>query len=134
MVTNNISTIYKTVNESSERINEANDCAVIAMSITTGKSYTECHEAFKKAGRQDRRGVSLGMIENVIKQFGIMSPMMVCQSEFRKRIPVTQAPRYFRDGKYIAITRSHALAVVDGVVHDWTNGRRHQIKYFYKID
>ena len=133
MTTSNISTTYKTVLESSNKICETNDCGVISMSIATGKSYEECHKAFKKAGRKDRRGVGLGMIENVLQQFGFNNEIKVCATEFGKRITVNQAGKYLKDGNYIAVTRNHALAIVNGVPHDWTEGRRHQVKFFYKV-
>ena len=133
MTTSNISTTYRTVLESSNKFNETADCSVISMSIATGKSYEECHKAFKEAGRKDRRGVGLGMIENVLQQFGFNNEIKVCATELGKRITVNQAGKYLKDGKYIAVTRNHALAIVNGVVHDWTEGRRHQVKFFYKV-
>ena len=133
MTTSNISTTYRTVLESSNKFNETADCGVISMSIATGKSYEECHKAFKKAGRKDRRGVNLQMIEDVLSEFGFSNKHKACLLEFGKRITVNQAGKYLKDGNYIAVTRNHALAIVNGVVHDWTEGRRHQVKFFYKI-
>jgi len=35
--------------------------------------------------------------------------------------------------KFIAVTRSHALAIIDGEVHDWSVGRALRVNYMWEI-
>ena len=41
--------------------------------------------------------------------------------------------RELSKGTFIVRTREHVLCLRDGVVHDWTSGRRHQIKAVYEV-
>jgi hypothetical protein len=36
-------------------------------------------------------------------------------------------------GKYVLLFRGHAAALVDGVIEDWTAGRRKRILGYFKV-
>jgi hypothetical protein len=129
-----LNSIRETTLQQSRELGESNDCGVISISIASGRPYQEIHKLFVKHGRSKGKGVSLNMIKRVLDDLGYKSDWDVCQAVFGKRVPVTHARGYFREGNYIAITRTHALAVVNGNVVDWMEGRRHQIKFFFKLD
>jgi hypothetical protein len=46
---------------------------------------------------------------------------------------VVTAARVLRRGKYLVRIRRHVLAIVDGQVHDWTDGRQHRVQQVFEI-
>lgn len=127
---------YETIIEDPVRkaFNETNDCAVIALSIVCQKPYLDVHTTFMKVGRKYRKGVSLGMIKQVIVMLtGTAPEYKFAYHEFGKRVTVSKVGNFLNRGRYVAITRNHCLAVVDGNVQDWTNGRKHQVQTFMKV-
>jgi hypothetical protein len=115
-------------------LDDSNACAVIAFSIVTGMSPEIMQKAFSLVGRKKGRGVRPTMIHEVLQGFSIPHEWLhgVRQPNGSHYTPKTIG-RYCHKGKYIAFSRSHALAVVDGIVHDWTDGRKHRIIHLLKI-
>ena len=70
----------------------------------------------------------------LLKKDIAVDSISICQRVFGKRITVNQAPNYLLKGKYLLFVSGHVLAMVDGEVLDWTQGRRHQVKGYLKID
>lgn len=127
---------YETIIEDPMRkaLNETNDCAVIAVSIVCQKPYDDVHKVFMQVGRKCRRGVSRDMIFRAIKIVtGAEPEYKFAYHEFGKRVTVSKVGNFLNRGRYVAITRNHCLAVVDGNVQDWTDGRRHQVQTFMKV-
>ena len=129
---------YIKANMASERYGEQNDCAVKAYSIARNWQYDHVHAMFKEVGRKKGRGSTGDMIAKVM---GFASWSVLCNSgrvgstlikHGRRLTPGTFAKMYPK-GRYICITRNHALAVVDGSVEDWTKGRRNHIKWFIEV-
>lgn len=88
---------------------ESKDCAVRAVSIACDIPYHEAHERFSKAGRKPNNGVDLELLVKVMGKRPYDGSMTL--SRFLAFKP---------KGRFVAIKRGHAFAVVNGVVHDWS--------------
>ena len=75
-------------------------------------SYAESHSILKDAGRKDRHGVRF---DTVLKIIG-------WRYRLKRRNDTDTTLRGFVEahptGRYIVLERGHALALVDGVIHD----------------
>lgn len=119
---------YKQVKKESEKLNEHNDCAVRATTLASGFSYDHVHRLYSLCGRKHRRGVKRYITDKVWKHLGLkVKPVQV------KSKTVCTLERELRFGKYLVFTRGHLLALIDGVVQDWTKGRRHRVVRVYKV-
>lgn len=120
-----------------DKLEETNDCSVKALAITTGISYKDAHKIMASVGRKTGGGASGHMVLKALsKTLNVeITPkdVKICRAEYGKRLTPNGFARINPKGKYYCLTRNHAIAIVDGVVEDWTRGRRHQIRCFVEI-
>jgi hypothetical protein len=135
------------------------DCAVIALSLLTKLSYSDTEALLAKHGRKLNRGTPIDVIYKVLAdlspcdyQFDSYLYDIEKSSKYRNEmlrdfwseygnmsgvigmtISRLARVRKLQKGKYLVLTRSHALAMIDGEVLDWTKGRRHRVVAIYKI-
>lgn len=105
-------------------MNENNDCMVRALANALDKPYYEIHSALAKMGRRRGRGTKWPVCVKAMLAYGvgIASPR-------GRRITHARFIATHPKGKFIAISRSHAWAIKDGVVFDsWRPGPRKQIR------
>jgi hypothetical protein len=108
---------------------ENNDCVVRASSIACGIPYEEMHAKYKEAGRKDRRGTPVFLIDEVLdyKQ-GIKATTR------RSAWTLAQFLRVHDSGHWVMCNRNHAWAVIDGVVHDHgIVGARTRVLFAWKV-
>lgn len=102
--------------------NETNDCAVRAMANAFGISYPRAHAAMKVAGRQDRKGTAVGVIDKVVTQEhnGKRAVRLnhIGTGKDQRQVSIGTFCKYRTTGSYYCIVRGHAFAIVDGVVQD----------------
>lgn len=111
---------------------EHNDCAVRALAVAGQMSYPQAHAQFLNAGRTFRSVTSHECLERVLKT---LYPGIKIQFPPRAKTPLQQMILfgYFRKGRYLVITTGHAIAIVDGVVHDWKLRIAKRVRYFYQL-
>jgi len=131
---------YTNTNLQSRSLNETNDCYPKALTIATDLTYQEAHKICKFAGRSDKKGTSMSTIRhtlNILKTQGYKitesTPTQYNTRGKLGKISIKTIGRKFPKGTYIILTRTHALAMIDGTIHDWTDGRRHPIETMYLI-
>ena len=125
---NKLNTISRT------RYNETNDCAVIATCLAGRLEYHEVHKAFGEYGRRKGMGVPIHIIWFVWKRLGLKFEMFEPrQGKTGHRYTPKTIGKQYAKGYYICETERHVFALINGVVHDWTDGRKHPIKAMYKI-
>lgn len=119
---------FKEMKVSSSKFREKNDCVVIALAIASGKPYDEVHAILKRHGRKDRRGAFYGTIFNAVKE---VSPKAIhncirkpCGGQYTPRTIGKALPK----GNYVVLFNRHAAAMVDGVIEDWSKGRRMRVE------
>ncbi len=117
-----------------KKLNESNDCVVIAIAIAARMTYEKAHGICQYQGRLIGKGiVTTYALEHLEKiGFKVEKVKNLRQKNGSRYTPKTIGKRLKR-GYYIVRKKTHALAVVNGVVEDWTNGRQHHIKDAYKI-
>jgi len=113
---------------------EANDCSVLALAMSCLTTYHSAHTALKIAGRRDRHGVFPEHIRHATRTLGhTFGPMLrPKQSNGSKYTPKTLAKAYPK-GRYLAFSRDHVFALIDGKVQDWHEGRRYHIINVYQL-
>lgn len=141
----------KTTYVGEKKKGENKDCAVRALMTVTGISYQEAHSLLAKhCGRKDKKGTNtnrlIALLDNirVIKTLGFTATRV--HSSHREVNPLgrrrqmgTVTLRSFIQanpkGTFFVLKRSHAFAVVDGVVIDtWEPGGRCKVTYAWKLE
>lgn len=139
--------LYNLMKAEQQAVGEKRDCTVKALAIVAGTNYSVAKSALKKNGRKDGKGTSKGVVLSTAKELG-KSLVSVKPEAFISKYPgvhkglkhaTTHHPERFHsvweDGKtYLAFTDDHALAIVNGVVHDWSAKRSLRIKSLYRVN
>jgi len=112
----------------SDRHNECNDCAVKALTVATGKTYAECHNALRVAGRKNREGSSGRMIVNALNILGFG----LCSGDYSGKTFTTFKAKNAKD-VLLVMSKTHIVAATDGIIRDWSNGTRRRIVGCYKL-
>ena len=116
---------------------ENRDCAVRAISLFADRSYATVHQMLKQAGRKDKRGTYSQHIAGVIKSLTDVPLIPVNKTQdkagrYVNQLTLNQLIKQNQKGRLVVLTRGHALAVIDGVIHDTflTGGRSRVWSYF----
>jgi hypothetical protein len=114
--------LYAKIRRIADRMEESNDCGIIAVAAITGLTYKRVHKEFERVGRKHRRGVNIVQILDVLRCLSVK----VEERMFPPRT-INQCERKLcKRSRWLIITRSHAVAMTGGEVHDWTKGRKHR--------
>jgi hypothetical protein len=126
---------YTQVKAEAEAMGETNDCVVRAISIAAQLPYNEAHTICARAGRKPRHGMHTRRAIEVLNQLdNYHTDMIVPRKPGGGRYTVKTIGRAFPRGRYVCVVSGHALAIVDGEVCDWTNGRQHRVKFMFKVE
>lgn len=120
----------------SKSYGEKNDCAVKAVAVVTNATYEEAHAALKAAGRRNGRGTPLPVIMAAVKALGChvkFDDMVNHHGRNMGRMTINRVPAALPKGRWLVLCRKHILAVKDGEVLDWTEGRRHQARFAWQV-
>lgn len=120
---------FATMQAKASAYGERRDCMVKAWAIAQRVPYETAHAMFKALGRKDRSGTRWAVTVEAMRGAG------VCIQWLPRRVTVARIGHFLGAGRYIAVTTSHALAVINGVVEDWTAqaSGRHQVVGFIKF-
>lgn len=111
---------YSKAKSQSMRLNDKNNCAVIAVTVITGKHYDDVYDVFRYFGRRHGKGVCQYTTYAVLRFLGY-------NLERVERMPKTVnqcGNKLSKNKSYLIRTRGHILAMKAGVIHDWTKGTR----------
>ncbi len=108
---------------------DSNCCAVVALAITCQVSFGKAFNTAKRNGRVTGRGTPWHTIHNSYKDLGYKLVRVRCEAK-----TVASLEKHLSNkGRFLVHVRGHVLAFDDGVVKDWSEGRRHRIKDVWKI-
>ena len=101
---------------------------MLAVALACRIDYHLSHVALKMAGRKNRQGVFPEHIKKATEHLGftlgpVIRPKQANGSKYTPRTIGQQFPA----GRYLAFSRGHVFALVDGEVRDWHKGRRYHI-------
>lgn len=122
---------YSTADQLSKELNEKNDCAVRAVSIACETDYRSVHTLMTAHGRRHRCGTNF---ETTTK--AVISALDYDAVDITSRVrgkTVKTVARELHNGRFLVRVSRHILAVVDGKVEDWTDGRQHRVKQVLKV-
>jgi len=121
-------------------LNEWNDCSVRALALSTGIGYAKAHSLLKAEGRRNRRGTKLRMIRRALEKIGQFQELTpsgpIGGYLTRPRYPTLQdTVRKYSTGRYLIVATGHALALIDGIVHDkgQISGPRSRVRNIFRI-
>ena len=138
---------YESLRSTAKSMGENNDCSVKAVALVCGVPYEQAHAVLKELGRKPGKGATLPTIMRAVRALGKQTSI-VGRREFISKYPAghrdvlknitTHHPARFhdvwKDGKtYLAFTRGHVLAIIDGVNHDHTVGSAKRIKTLHWV-
>ncbi len=137
---------FKRLSGESDSFGETNDCSVIAISLLCDVSYDVAHRALAASGRKEKRGARMPIIRRAILALGMNIQNVDSKSAIGKypgchvslKSVTTHHPARFnkawKDGcAYMFVTAHHCLAVVDGVVQDWSANRALRVTEILQI-
>lgn len=125
-------TTYAKCVEPSDKMNEDNDCSVKAVAIAGRTTYNIAHALLKAAGRKDRKGCRVSLINSVLEE-GLSTtlrdmPMEVLRKRRGGGLTSNNIHTVLNKQRtYIAYTRDHVLTIRNGKLEDWTDGRRFRV-------
>jgi len=113
---------------------EHSDCGVIALSMTTGLPYDDCHAMLKKHGRRNRSGTHHGTLTRAGHDLGFYLKKIYIRPLKGKQYTMnTVADGLRRDRPYIIFIAGHYAPFTDGEAWDWSAGTRRRVKFVYEV-
>jgi hypothetical protein len=115
---------------------EDNDCTVIALSVALAVPYDVAHKILADQGRKPLRGFKLTSWLQELSR----TKTRLCGYTFTAVVAwecptLARVARDFPKGRFILRKRGHALAMVDGVVHDFDlSGPRTRITHLFLLE
>ncbi len=108
-----------------------NFCTVVALAVTCQQSFGKAYHTMKRLGRKDGKGAILPVTHKAIEILGYKAEQI--DGLYGKQ--VKSLPKLLpRNGMFMVHVKGHVLAVRNGEVVDWTEGRAHRIIRVYKIE
>ena len=137
---------YLRFSQDRARLNETNDCTVVATAAACGISYEEAHAACAKFGRKARKGMKRSQYLEAIKSLGF-EVETVSMRDIISKYPgnhknlksiTTHHPARFNNvwrdgGRYLLNSNGHVSACINGELHDWAVGRMKRVVSVYRI-
>lgn len=110
---------------------ETNDCVVRASTVALQLPYDVVHARFKAAGRKDKRGTLVPIIDDVLGDEGGRNILKYS----RYNAPtLAQFVKLRGRGRWVVCNSRHAFALIDGAVHDAGQvGARVRIRCAWKV-
>ena len=114
-------------NTAKDVYNERGCCGVIAVAIYCNVSFGQARAALERAGRKHGHGTTVSQLVSAVKELDGVELVLDKRTPTDK-FTVNGAPEALSDTRRaMLLTRGHVAAMIDGVVHDYTQGRRHRV-------
>ncbi len=123
--------LFERLNAESQEAGESGDCAVKAVCIVTGLPYRDVHRTFRVFGRKKGKGTKQQTRDDILHYLGYR--VQDVTGHYEAKTVKTLEREVTRSQTLIVGVRAHCVAIKDGKVHDWTQGRCHRIKYVIKV-
>jgi hypothetical protein len=140
--------------DAAERLGETNDCTVRALAAVSGLAYADAHELMAACGRKPRQGAhflvamdALGYeLGRNLRRVNPVRPFRPTPGRWGSNGQACNGPQsamtvrtlarhpLVQSGKWFAITCNHVLAIVDGQVLDWSEGRLNRVTALYLVE
>lgn len=129
---------FKEIRSTSEYLSDDNCCTVVASSIAFNTPFKEMQNFFfNEMGRKRNKGIRFEtkQVEKVAKKFGYKITLHKTR-EFKNNgfLTPNNCNRYLDRATYLLGCKGHVLAFKNGIVEDWTQGRKHYINRIWKVE
>lgn len=138
---------YSDTKQKGYALQETNDCAVVAVSVATGKPYEEVHAMMAAFGRKHRTGCWDPITQATIEGLGYKRRLVDAHREMWPKLPAAHKtlkhltshhprrfPGVFDSNKvYLCFSRGHVWCVKRGQNHDWSINRVLRILYIWEV-
>lgn len=116
----------------SEYMYESKDCGVKAVSIACKKDYRTIHQEFKQLGRKNNCGSQPFWIHVLACRHSTDYKVLANKSKPMRQPNGSMYTKHtitnkLNKGRYICMTRTHAFAVIDGVIEDHEGNAKQRI-------
>ncbi len=117
-----------------KKLNEKNDCVVVAVAIAARMTYERAHGICQYQGRKIGKGIPHRDVLDHLEILGYKVEQVknLIQKNGSKYTNKTIGNK-LKKGYYIVKNNGHVAAVVNGTIEDWSNGRQFHILSAYKI-
>lgn len=110
--------------------NDMNFCTVIALAVCCNVGIGKAYHTMKRLGRKDKHGAKYGTIYKAVTELGFThKPVDGLYNKQVKSVTKLLPSK----GLFMVHIRGHVLAVRDGKVLDWSEGRSHRIIAVHEI-
>ena len=99
-------------------LGERNDCTVLSFEAAVGIPYLESHAILKGAGRKDKHGIRFKTVLLCHLTGFVWGGRYMLDRRNDTDTTLRAFVEAHQEGRYIVLTDGHALALVDGVIHD----------------
>ena len=121
---------------------DRNFCTVAALALTLDWSFGKAHRHMAKYGRKNGRGMYIMAWRPAIEAAAKGAGKRFVEGDYHLRgdgraMTLSRFCKEYPTGTYYVQVNQHAVAIVDGVMHDWTAdtaGRRKIITSFKLTD
>jgi hypothetical protein len=129
-----MSITYKSCVPVSDKFREHNDCTVKAIAIATNTPYIKAHHVMDDLGRVKRRGIRASLWESTFAK-ETLAKLNYSHTVVKSQVKtISTLPNYLDPTKnYVVLVRGHALAVVRGVVQDFTAGSKRRVLSIWEV-
>jgi hypothetical protein len=111
----------------SNALHESNDCVPMALALSCDKHYGVAHALCQAMGRKNGKGMFFGGQRLIAAALALGCSAVNVYRRCGSGFTVSTVGRRYPAGSYLIRTRRHVLAMTDGVVMDWTKGRKHRV-------
>ena len=120
---------YKSCLQQQEIKKEYNDCSVKAIAIATNQPYIKAHTVLQKMGRKNRKGCMPYQILASVKEMGFSYKDCGRLAKTVTTLEAAVSP----SKRYMCFVKGHVLAIINGKIEDWTEGRRYHVQTVMEI-
>ena len=108
---------------------EKNDCSVLSLMETTGRTYEECHAALKASGRKNGRGCYSDQVIEAARRLGF-SPKV----RYVRRVSMKTVHNHCRIGvPAVVFCTSHFAGWNGQQISDWSTDTRRKVRRIIDI-
>jgi hypothetical protein len=115
---------------------ENNSCTVVALACTLDWSYGKAHRHMAKHGRKNRRGMHMETWLPALEEAAAKEGKTVRELNGPRGMTIGRFAKEYPKGTYYIRVNKHAVAIINGVMQDWTanTAGRRKILNCFKIE
>lgn len=115
--------LYSAIETSYERraLGDDNDCAIISLAIAADIKYVSASKLLDALGREWRVGSTMEAIYTAASLLGLDV------EDEEVSMSLEEAAKEYNSGSYLVELEGHVLAMVDGIVHDYSEDMSREV-------